>query len=168
MASDPPRILPMEEPKGKASLAKVVGGSAIAASLIATVAHFEGKSNTPYRDIVGVYTVCYGETNVQMRRYTDAECQDMLAESLTNYAGPVLAINPELRGHGNQIVAASSLAYNIGVPNYRRSTVAKKFRAGDWRGACNAFLSWSYAGGKQVQGLLRRRKAERAICLKGL
>lgn len=168
MASKPNRTEPMDQPKGTAKLGKVVGGTAIAAALIATVAQFEGKSNAPYRDIVGVWTVCYGETNVAMRRYSDAECQDMLADSLTGYAGPVLAVNPELRGHGNQIIAASSLAYNIGVPNYRRSTVAKKFRAGDWRGACNAFLSWSYAGGKQVKGLLNRRNAERAICLRGL
>jgi lysozyme len=169
MASKPPRIEPMDYAKpGTNKLAKIVGGSAIAASLIATVAHFEGKSNTPYRDIVGVYTVCYGETNVAMRPYTDAECQDMLADSLVDYAGPVLKVNPELRGHGSQIVAASSLAYNIGMPNYRRSTVAKKFHAGDWKGACNAFLSWRFAGGREAKGLLNRRQAERAICMRGL
>lgn len=161
-------IEPMEQPKGTAKLGKTLGGSAAAIALIALVAQWEGKRNEPYRDIVGVWTVCYGETRVAMRRYSDAECKDMLADGLADFAGPVLARNPELRGHPNQLVAATSLAYNIGNASYARSTVAKRFSAGNWRGACDAFLSWSYAGGKQVKGLLNRRQAERSICLRGL
>lgn len=168
MASNPNRIYPMDEPRsGKGRLAGLIGGSA-AIGLLALVGSWEGKRNEPYRDIVGVWTVCYGETRVAMRRYSDAECKDMLADGLADFAGPVLVVNPELRGHDNQLVAAVSLAYNIGPVAYRRSTVARKFRAGDWRGACNAFLSWSYAGGKQVKGLLNRRQAERRVCLTGL
>lgn len=162
------QILPMDEPKGTSKLGKTLGGGAAAIALIALVSQWEGKRNEPYRDIVGVWTVCYGETRVAMRRYSDAECKDMLADGLADFAGPVLAANPELRGHDNQLVAAVSLSYNIGNAAYRRSTVSRKFRAGDWKGACNAFLSWSYAGGKQVKGLLNRRQAERRVCMTGL
>lgn len=147
-------------------LAKIVGASA-ASLLVATVALWEGKSNDPYKDIIGVWTVCYGETNVQMRRYTDAECAAMLEDSLADYAAPVLARNPELKGHPYQTAAAVSLAYNIGVANYRRSTVARRFSSGDWRGACDAFLMWNRAGGRVVKGLDRRRRHERGICLTG-
>lgn len=165
-----PGIQPMDQPKGGAGKGKLIAmiGAPAAALLIGTVSQWEGKRNDPYRDIVGVMTVCYGETRVQMRRYTDAECEDMLAEGLTDFAGPVLARNPELRQRPNQLAAAVSLSYNIGIAAYRRSTVAKRFSAGDYRGACDAFLSWSYAGGKQVNGLLNRRNAERSICLRGL
>lgn len=152
---------------GRGKLVAMIGAPA-AALLIGTVAAWEGKRNDPYFDIVNVQTVCFGETRVKMRRYTDAECEDMLAEGLTDFAGPVLARNPELRGRPNQLAAAVSLSYNIGSAAYRKSTVAKRFSAGDFRGACNAFLSWSYAGGRQVKGLLNRRNAERAICLRGL
>lgn len=148
-----------------------LAGGAIAAMLaIATpfVAQWEGKRNDPYRDIVGVWTVCYGETRVPMRRYTDAECEALLAKGLTEYAGPVLARNPELRGHPNQLAAAVSLSYNIGSAAYARSTVAKRFSAGEWRAACDGFLAWRYAGGREVKGLLNRRKAEREICLRGV
>lgn len=148
-------------------LGALIGGGA-AAALVALVAGWEGKSNDPYRDIVGVWTVCYGETNVAMRRYSDAECKAMLENSLADYAGPVLARNPELRGHDQQLAAAVSLAYNIGPAAYRKSSVARLFSAGQWRAACDAFLRWSYAGGKQVKGLLRRRQSERAMCLRGL
>lgn len=159
----------MPEPtKGRARLNKAVGGAGAAALLIATVAHFEGKRNDPYRDIVGIWTVCYGETRVAMRRYSDAECSDMLADGLADFAGPVLARNPELRGHDSQTAAAVSLSYNIGIANYRKSRVAREFSAGRWRQACDAFLSWRFAGGREVAGLLRRRQAERQMCLKGL
>lgn len=152
---------------GRGKLAATVGAGA-AALLIATVAQWEGKRNDPYRDIVGVWTVCYGETRVQMRRYSDAECKDMLAEGLVDFAKPVLKRNPELAGHPNQIVAAVSLSYNIGQANYNRSTVAKRFSAGNWRGACDAILAWNRAGGRVVKGLVRRRETERAICLRDL
>lgn len=153
---------------GGSRLAKLVGGAA-AAALIATVGTWEGKSNVPYRDVVGVLTWCYGETQGNAKaRYTDAECKAMLEDRLADYAGPVLARNPELRGHDAQVIAASSLAYNIGVANYNRSSVARLFSAGRWREACDAFLKWNRAGGRVIKGLDNRRRAERAICLRGL
>lgn len=152
----------------KARLGKVVGGSAAAALLIALVAGFEGKANDPYRDIVGVWTICYGETHAQMRYYTDAECSDMLADSLGDYAEAVLARAPALRDHPNQLAAATSFTYNIGVGNFRKSTAAKRFAAGDLEGGCAAILPWDHAGGKKVKGLTRRRQAEYKICVTGL
>lgn len=153
--------------KTSRTLVGTVGATA-AAALIALVATWEGKSNDPYRDIVGVWTVCYGETKVEMRRYSDPECKAMLEQSLVGYADPVLKRNPELKGHPHQLAAAVSLAYNIGPSAYSRSTVARRFSAGNWKSACDAFLMWRYAGGKEVRGLLNRRKAERQLCLKGL
>lgn len=147
-------------------LAKTVGGAGIAASLIALVAAWEGKSNDPYQDLVGVWTVCYGETNVPMRRYTDAECKAMLADSLDAYANDVKRLTPRLEG--NQLIAATSLSYNIGISAYARSTVRRRFNAGDLRGGCDAFLMWTKAGGREVKGLSRRRKAERCVCLEGI
>lgn len=152
---------------GAKKLTATVGVSA-AAMLVAFVGQWEGKRNDPYRDIVGVMTVCYGETRVAMRRYSDAECNDMLAKGLSEFAAPVLARNPELKGHDAQLVAATSLAYNVGAANYRKSNAAKLFSARRWKEACNAFLAWRFAGGKEVKGLLRRRQDERALCLRGL
>lgn len=151
---------------GQSRLAAIAGMGA-AGLMLGMVAQFEGKSNDPYFDLIGVKTVCYGETRVQMRRYSDAECKDMLADGLADFAQPVLARNPELKDRPEMLAAATSLAYNIGAANYRKSSVAKKFSAKDWRGGCDAFLAWRFAGGREVAGLLNRRKHERAICLKG-
>lgn len=155
------------KPTGRQTLVGTVGATA-AALLIAIVGSWEGKRNDPYRDIVGKMTVCFGETNVPMRRYSDAECNNMLAGSLADYASAVLVRNPELRGNPNQIAAAVSLSYNIGNAAYSRSTVAKRFSQGRWKEACDGFLAWRFAGGREVKGLLNRRRAEREICLKGL
>ena len=164
MASNPPP----QPAKGTRRLQATMGGAGVAAMLIAAVAAFEGKRNDPYADMIGKMTVCYGETRVEMRRYSDAECKDMLADGLADFAGPVLQRNPELKGHDPQLAAAVSLSYNIGIANYRKSTVAKRFSAGQWRQACDAFLSWRFAGGREVQGLLNRRRAERDLCLRGV
>lgn len=168
--ADPQRIQPMDyDPAKKGNRLAVLIGTAAAGTLVATVGAWEGKSNVPYRDVVGVLTWCYGETQGRPQaRYSDAECKAMLEDRLADYAAPVLARNPELRGHDAQLVAASSLAYNIGVANYRRSSVARLFSAGKWRMACDAFLKWNRAGGRVIKGLDNRRRAERAICLRGI
>lgn len=168
MASNPSKLQPMDEPKsGKGKLVATIGASA-AALAIAFVGPWEGKSNDPYQDIVKVWTVCRGETHVEMRHYSDAECDDMFAASLAKHAAPVVQRNPELSGHPYQLAAAVSLAYNVGNANYSRSSIARLFSADKWRQACDGFLAWSYAGGKQVRGLLNRRRAEREMCLTGL
>lgn len=151
---------------GQGKLAKAAGGVAIATLLLSSIGGFEGDKLKPYKDIVGRWTVCNGETNVPMRAYTEAECKDMLASELVRYVNEVHAATPGVQG--NQLVAATSLEYNVGAAAYARSSVARLFNAGRVRAACDAFLRFSYAGGRQVAGLLRRREQERAICLKGV
>ena len=156
-----------EAPKRR--LNKIVGGSAaVGAMLLAAVAAFEGKSNDPYQDIVGVWTVCYGETRVDMKHYTTAQCQDMLATALGDYATGVLKRNPALKDHPYQLAAATSLAYNIGLANYGKSSAAKAFDRGRWADGCRRMTFWNRAGGKVVKGLVKRRQAEYNICMSDL
>lgn len=156
-----------------AKLPPKIGAAALAAVLaVATpfVAGWEGYSSKPYADKLagGLLTVCFGETRVPMREYSRAECEAMLRDGVGEFAVGVAKRNPELVGHPNQWSAATSLAYNAGLANYNRSTVARRFSEGRWREACNALLMWNRAGGKVVRGLTRRREAERAMCLRDL
>ena len=57
------------------------------------------------------------------------------------------------------------LAYNVGVRNFRGSSVVRRLNLGDTRGAADAFLMWDKAAGKSMKGLRRRRAAERALFL---
>jgi lysozyme len=123
-----------------------------------------------YADVVGVWTICDGDTtNVRPGMVeTRAGCTARLERQLVAHAEGVLRCVPALRGRDNQLVASVSLAYNIGVSAFCRSTVARRFNAGDWRGGCDAFLMWRFAGGREIRGLVLRRQRERALCLKGL
>lgn len=144
--------------------ATIIGGAALLLS-VPFIAQWEGKRNDPYRDIVGVQTVCYGETNVPMRRYTNDECLAMLNRSVAGYESAVLRCTPILADRPAQLAAATSLAYNIGTGAYCRSTAARKFNQGDFLGACQQFKRWNKAGGRVVPGLTNRRNAEYNLCV---
>lgn len=149
----------------KVGLAGIVGAAA-AAILYTVVPNFEGTVNVGYLDIAGIPTKCMGDTTdvVVGHRYTDAECRESLETQLIAHAGPVIECVPQLRGHPYQLAASVSLAYNIGVNAFCGSTAAKRFRSGDWAGACRAFAMWTRAGGEVIAGLVKRRAAERALC----
>lgn len=152
----------------KKTLAGVMGSASAAALLLATLTGYEGKRNVGYRDIVGIPTTCMGDTRdvVVGKFYSDAECQARLSAQAIVHVAEVKRCTPAITG--NQLVAAGSLAYNIGGGAYCGSTIARRFNAGDLRGGCNAFLAWNRAGGRVIAGLARRREGERALCLKGL
>ncbi len=125
-----------------------------------------------YADIVGVWTICDGDTNGVRPGMVETEegCTARLERQLVAHAKPLLACVPGLgrKDRESQLVASVSLAYNIGTGGFCRSTAARRFNAGDWVGGCNAFLMWNKAGGREVRGLTLRRQRERALCLKGL
>lgn len=160
-------------PKPLTSLA-IVMGFAAAAITTPFVSGWEsgGKQYlVPYRDIVGVWTQCDGETlgvTSSSPKETPEGCALKLDQRLAGFARRVVACTPSLRGRDEQWAAATSLSYNIGATAYCRSTVDRRFDGGDQRGACDAFLMWNRAGGREVAGLTNRRRAERALCLKGL
>jgi lysozyme len=142
-------------------------GSVIAmmALALATVAPFEGKRNEPYRDPIGILTVCYGETRVEMRRYSDAECMAMLEQGVVEFAEGVRLRNPGIASYPRQWAAHTSFAYNVGLARYGRSSVARLFSEGRQRAACEFMTRYKYADGHVLAGLVRRRAAERALCL---
>jgi lysozyme len=156
-------------PVKRKTLVAIVGA---AAALMVTplVAKWEsgGKDHlVAYRDIVGIWTICDGVTAGVKPGMTEtkAGCEARREAELVKHAEPVLACVPGLKGHPHQIAASVSLAYNIGTAGFCRSTAARRFNAGDWRGGCDAFLAWNKAGGKVVNGLARRREDERRLCL---
>lgn len=133
---------------------------------------WEGKRNDPYRDLAGIQTVCYGETRVKMRRYTDQECLDMLRRAVEkDFMQPVLKTTPTLEDRPYELAAATSLAYNIGVSAWEGSTARKKFLQGKFIDGCKAFRPWDKVrkNGKlvAVRGLANRRKDEIKLCLQG-
>ena len=152
---------------------KTAAGALGALGLVVTafIGGWEGKRNVAYQDIVGVWTVCYGETRGVERgdRFTDAQCLEMLGNGVVEFEQGVRACLKAPDAIPDKPYAMMvSLAYNIGTGAFCGSTVARRANAGDIRGACEAFTMWVKAGGRTVPGLVNRRNAEKAICLEGV
>ncbi len=139
------------------------------------IAQFEAPGGKPvltsYQDIAGVWTIGFGTTSGvgPGMTWTEEQCRDALAGDVGNALSWIVARNKWHPWTTNQIVALASLAYNIGLSAFAGSYVWVNHNRGDRLGAGNAFLDWDMAhvGGSLVvvAGLLKRRKAERALYL---
>lgn len=138
------------------------------------IAKWEGLRTTAYQDIVGVWTVCYGETKGVRPgdTYSKAECRAMLAREVREYwQGWRAYLTPETlseRLHAAREAAYTSLAYNVGVRAAGRSTATRRLNAGNVAGGCEAIGWWNRAGDRVVRGLVNRRADEVALCRIGL
>jgi len=140
---------------------------------------WEGVHLVAYRDIVGVPTICWGETKgVKMgMRKTLAECDAMLIKRVTNdyYLPLVDGVKGYTRAPDSLQASMISLAYNVGTGGARGSSAAKRLTEARYREACEAATSWNKAGGKVVRGLVNRREmgdaqrlGEAELCVSGL
>lgn len=139
------------------------GAIALAATLVAP---WEGLRTIPYKDLVGVTTICFGSTRyVEAREYTVAECKDLLQSDLTtHWVGVEKCIKRPLKE--NEAAAILSWTFNVGVGAACKSTLIRKVNEGrptsEW---CRELFRWNKAGGKVVRGLTNRRKAEFRTCI---
>lgn len=157
----------------------VVVGAGVAAALIAFTAPQEGVSLKPYNDKLAhnLSTVCYGETNVEMRTYTLAECKSMLDSSMAEYAQAVKDLTPGFDTLTiGQKVADIDWTYNHGIAAYKKSTLRVKYSKKDFPGACYEFPRWAAieVNGQRkdcsdpannCMGLYKRAIAQRNSCL---
>ena len=65
----------------------------------------------------------------------------------------------------NQFDACVSLAYNVGLGDFRASTLLKLLNQSRYTEAADQFPRWNRAAGKVMQGLINRRAKERAYFL---
>ena len=143
---------------------KQVGGSL--AVLLGLIGAFEGYRLHAYADPVGIPTICAGETHgVKLGDVaTPDECRDMTAAQAQASIAAVQAMlthpQPDTR-----LGALADLEYNIGQTAFRHSSTLRFINAGQIQQGCDAMRNWKYAGGKVWPGLVRRREAERRLCL---
>lgn len=134
----------------------------------------EGLRLNAYKDIVGVWTICYGETlDVKPGdKSTKADCDTALVERLINDFEPavVRCVTPESAALAPDGLYLSMIegAYNYGTGAFCKSTAAKRAKAQDWRAACEALTWFNKAGGKVNKGLTARRKRAFDICIGGI
>lgn len=140
---------------------------------------WEGRKLIAYRDMVGVLTICDGDTdNVKPgMRETPAGCDRRLARRLVrDYYQPLTRCIAGFDAMPASWGAAMiSLSYNVGVTPACRSTAARLAKAGQFRASCEAATAFNRAGGKVVTGLVNRREmgdalriGEAELCVSGL
>lgn len=152
-------------------IAAALGGGAIAiaTAMLSGKDGLEGREYVPYRDVVGVLTVCDGHTGndiVPGRRYSDVECDALTRADLQRIARQV---DPHIKvpTTETQRAAIYSWAYNVGTSAVIKSTLLKKLNTGDYAGACAELKRWVYAGGQKWRGLMNRRDVEYEVCTWG-
>ena len=129
----------------------------------------EGLRLDAYQDSVGVWTIGYGHTGPEVvpgLRITQEQADQWFAERLADEFEPgVEAAIGDAPTTQAQFDAMVSLAYNIGIVAFARSSVAASHRRGDNAKAADDFLMWNKAGGQVLAGLVRRRGEERKLYL---
>lgn len=144
-----------------------VAGLVLAASTIVGIATQEGYKEAAYIPVPGdVPTIGFGATQgVKLGdKTTPVRALNRLLDEVDSvYAqGVRRCVTVPLYQH--EFSAYVSLTYNIGVANFCSSTLVKKLNQEDYSGACQEIERWTRAGGRVLQGLVNRRKEERAIC----
>ncbi len=130
---------------------------------------FEGLELTAYPD-PGTggkpFTVGYGATEDMDGKpfrlgqtITQAQADELFDKDTDRFEAAVDKLTGGI-ATDNQFAAMVSLAYNVGVENFRRSTLLRKHNDGDYPGAAEEFARWNRAAGRVLKGLTRRRKAE--------
>lgn len=63
----------------------------------------------------------------------------------------------------NQLGALVSFVYNLGIGRLKASTLLRRLNAGDYDGAAEEFSKWVFAGKRKLDGLVKRREAEKRL-----
>lgn len=129
------------------------------------IQRFEGCKLEAYYDAVGVLTIGWGHTGDVKKGMKISQHQaDVLFDyDIDKYEEGVDELTKKLKLSDNQFAALVSFAYNLGVTRLASSTLMKRVQKGDMLGAAEQFEKWVKAGGKVLAGLVKRRKAERAL-----
>lgn len=143
---------------------------------LAIIKKWEGLKLTAYPDPATggePYTIGYGHTylagppKVSLgMRISAAEASSILKDDLKKFEKSVESLLTR-KPNQAQFDAMVSLTYNIGAGNFKKSTVLRKFNAGDIAGAAEAFMLFVKANGKVMKGLVNRRNDERELFLSG-
>ncbi len=130
---------------------------------------FEGCRLKAYKCPAGIWTIGYGHTSgvKEGQAITFSQAEEFLKQDLKRFETSVRSL-VTVAITQNQFDALVSFCYNLGAGALKTSTLLKKLNNGDYNGAAEEFDRWVYANGKKLQGLVRRRAAEKELFKKSL
>lgn len=135
------------------------------------IKHFEGLSLKAYLCPAGVWTIGYGTTGVVEARtgvvITKERAEALLLADVEKFSNMVWKELGPVIVSQHQFDALVAIAYNIGSGAFKTSTLVKMMKAKDYAGASQQFLRWTKSKGKELPGLVKRRRAESVLFLGG-
>jgi lysozyme len=148
------------------------------------IKHYEGVRNKPYQCPAFLWTIGVGHVidpnhtklSVDVRKllpcptewnriFTMEEVDAILAKDLERFERGVLKYCPSAGSRQGWMGALVSFSFNVGLGTLQRSTLRQKHNRGDYEGAAEEFLKYTKSGGKELKGLVNRRKDERSLYL---
>jgi GH24 family phage-related lysozyme (muramidase)/LysM repeat protein len=131
---------------------------------------FEGCRLTAYKVTSSekYYTIGYGHYGSDVRAgqtISQQQADSLLIQDVQRFVNGVnQCVHVPVTQY--QFDSLVSLCYNIGFGAFQQSSLVQKLNNGDYQGTANEFDLWIHSGGKVLQGLVTRRKAEKALFLK--
>jgi len=138
----------------------------MSAAGLATVKEFEGLRLKAYKCPAAVWTIGYGHTSAAGApmvtsdlEITREAAEEILKKDMVQYEDGVRKYVKVDLSQG-QFDALVDFAYNAGVGALAKSTLLKRVNAEKFDEVPAEFMKWTKGGGKELPGLVRRRRAE--------
>ena len=126
----------------------------------------EGERLTAYKDVAGIWTIGVGHTDTEVKpglAISRAESRRLLAQDVQS-AAQAVASGIDVPLGGPQFDALVALVFNIGVGNFRTSTVRRVINEMNFDAVPAAWRLWNKItiDGRRIvsAGLVNRREAE--------
>jgi len=131
---------------------------------ISLIQKFEGCELEAYQCSAGVWTIGYGHTKnvIEGMTITKEQAEQMLVDELHEYENYINEYVTTALSQ-NQFDALVSWVYNLGPANLKASTMLKVLNSGKYEDVPAQMKRWNKAGGKVLEGLIRRREAEACL-----
>ena len=128
---------------------------------LSLIKKFEGCRLEAYYCSGGVLTIGYGHTGgvKETDTITQEEADKLLKGDILKFEQYV-EDNVMVELDQSQFDALVAWTFNLGPGNLRESTMLKKLNNGDYESVPFEMRRWNKAGGKTLDGLIRRRQAE--------
>lgn len=148
-----------------------VAALSISAAALVGIAVHEGYVGEAYPDPAhgwSVPTIGFGETAgvKQGDKTTPTRALVKLLQSAEKHVdGVKRCLGEDAKLYQYELDAYASLAYNIGVGGFCRSSIPFKVKAQQYEEACKTILLYNRANGQVYQGLVKRRQEEFKRCM---
>jgi len=128
---------------------------------LSLIKKFEGCRLKAYYCSGGVLTIGYGHTGgvKESDTITQEEAEKLLRADVFKFEEYV-EDNVMVELDQSQFDALVAWTFNLGPGNLRESTMLKKLNNADYESVPFEMRRWNKAGGKTLDGLIRRRNAE--------